>query len=490
MDPEVVVYPSGFGLSLDRTTRRPSPRTLIGGQPLRVLKLSDTGARLLDSWLSGATIGSQPAAQRLARRLVAAGIAQPRPGEKSGPRFDDVTVVIPVRDRPQGLAATLAGLRDLKVVVVDDASEHAISIENVQVIRRAGHGGPGPARNAGWRSVQSPIVVFLDADCVPEPGWLAQLLPHFADPRVGAVAPRVRSVAGRERVARYEAVMSPLDMGRAAAAVGPGKRVAYVPTACLAVRRSALDTTGGFDEGLRFGEDVDLVWRLIDSGWVVRYEPAAVVTHPPRPDAVSMMRQRFDYGRSAAPLADRHGSDLSPFEVSPWTCAVWALVTAGRPVPAAALVAILSAALAHRAAPDAAAGRELATLAARGNLVAGRGLATAVRRAWVPLLLLALPYAPPATRRRLAVWLAASYLFPLGEWLELAMKDERPALGPLSWTAFRWLDDLAYQAGVWTGVLERRSARALLPRWSRPEPAPRPAVQAEVDSSSARPVSR
>ena len=52
-------------------------------------------------------------------------------------------------------------------------------------------------------------------------------------------------------------------------------RVAYVPTAALLVRRAALGD--GFDESLRNGEDVDLVWRLIEAGWRVRYEPAVQV---------------------------------------------------------------------------------------------------------------------------------------------------------------------------------------------------------------------
>ena len=76
----------------------------------------------------------------------------------------------------------------------------------------------------------------------------------------------------------------------------PGSRVSYVPTAALLVRRSALDSVaiddaaipapghlagpgplssrGVFDPALRYGEDVDLIWRLHDAGWRVRYEPS------------------------------------------------------------------------------------------------------------------------------------------------------------------------------------------------------------------------
>ena len=51
-----------------------------------------------------------------------------------------------------------------------------------------------------------------------------------------------------------------------------------MPTAALVVRRAVLED--GLDTALRYGEDVDLVWRLHDAGWRVRYDPAVVVgTH-------------------------------------------------------------------------------------------------------------------------------------------------------------------------------------------------------------------
>jgi hypothetical protein len=39
-------------------------------------------------------------------------------------------------------------------------------------------------------------------------------------------------------------------------------------------------------------------------------------------------------------------------------------------------------------------------------------------------------------------------------------------LDPLTWSLARHADDLAYQTGVWAGVIESRSAAALLPKWS------------------------
>ena len=483
-------YPSGFRLVLDEDTRRPSPRTLIGGSPVRLLRLSDAGSRLVDSWVSGESVGSGPAAQMLARRLVDAGIAQPQPPSDAGPGPDDVTVVVPVRDRPSGLAETLAALEELKVVVVDDASVDPVVLTGREVVRRELPGGPAAARNTGWRSDSSPVVVFLDADCVPGQGWLPRLLAHFADERVGAVAPRVRPAPGRSLLTRYERAMSPLDMGARAAAVGPGTRVPYVPTACLAVRRSALEESGGFDEDLRFGEDVDLVWRLIAAGWSVRYEPLAAVWHPPRADIPAMVRQRFDYGRSAAPLAVRHGSDTAPLAASVWGVGAWALVAFGRVVPATGLVAVASAVAAQRVAADGPSGRAVAALAARGNLTAGKWIATAVRRAWAPPLVLVACCAPRSLRRRAAAWLAVSFLWPAVDWVVPPARTTGPEMGLLRWTALRWVDDLSYQAGVWTGALQQRSARALLPKLRARASARTPGQAAATVSSSARPVSR
>ncbi|MBF6096422.1 glycosyltransferase family 2 protein, partial [Nocardia cyriacigeorgica] len=92
---------------------------------------------------------------------------------------------------------------------------------------------------------------------------------------------------------------------------------------------AALAELGGFDERLRFGEDVDVVWRLTDAGHLVRYHPAAVVTHRPRATLGSWLRQRYDYGTSAAPLARRHPGRLACARVSAWHALSWgALVVA------------------------------------------------------------------------------------------------------------------------------------------------------------------
>ena len=139
--------------------------------------------------------------------------------------------MIPVRDRHAELARCLSGLRDLPhVIVVDDASADPEAIKRIAaehgaaVIHRPVNGGPGAARNTGLAAAGTDIVSFLDSDCVPRPGWLDGLLPHFTDPAVGAVAPRiVPHEKGTGWLARYEGASSSLDMGARPVSRPPGR---------------------------------------------------------------------------------------------------------------------------------------------------------------------------------------------------------------------------------------------------------------------------
>lgn len=425
-------------------------RVLIGGSPLRVLKLTDRGARLARSWWSGTPVAADGASRNLARRLVAAGIAHPV-YESGQMTTADVTVVVPARDHAEHLAGLRPAVGDVAdVIVIDDGSRFPLS---GAAIRHEFAQGPAAARNAGWRRVRTSLVAFLDADTMPEPDWLAPVLPHFEDPDVVAVAPRVRSLPGSSTLATYETVRSPLDLGTEPGPVRPGSRISYVPAAALVVRTSALRETGGFAEDMRFGEDVDLVWRLVGRGHHIRYEPSSVVEHAPRATWSSWLRQRFDYGTSTGPLARRHGAAVAPARLSLWSAVVWIGLLAGRVDVALAVTGgsavLLSKKLGRLGVPT----RDAAKLALRGNLASARILAEAVARTWWPV---AIPLLARTRTGRIALaLLVARYA---AEW-----RQQRPPMGPLRWTATRTLDDLAYSVGVVWGSLRSGSTAALLP---------------------------
>ena len=452
--------PPGFGVALDPSTQAlDGGRTLLGGSPLRLLRLTDAGARTVSAWQAGAAPRSE-GERRLARRLLDAGIAHPLPG--AAPALS-ITVVVPVRDRAAELADCLAALdRDLPVLVVEDGSRDPQSVARVardhgaRVLHRPTSGGAGAARNDGWDACETDLVAFVDSDCVPGRGWLDGLGVHFADPTVAAVAPRITDVEDGEPtwLSRYEAARSPLDLGPEAAYVRPGSKVSYLPAAALVVRR----TCGlRFDPTLMVGEDVDLVWRLVEAGHRVRYEPSVTVAHRHRTDLWPLLRRRFDYGTSAGPLAQRHPGRLPALAINPWSAAAWAALADRRPLAAGGLTAVATGLLARRlrgrvGSPYAVSAR----LAARGTVGAGRLLGSAVSRSWLPLAVAA---AVPSRRIRPAVG-AALVVPALLEW-----GQRRPALDPLRWTAASLLDDAAYCAGVWRGCARERILEPLLPSW-------------------------
>jgi mycofactocin system glycosyltransferase len=438
--------PPGFRLSIEARLERDGT-LLLGGEPFALVRLTEADAASVAAWRAGAPVGDDPGARRLARALVARNLAQPVPPPASGPA---VSAVIPAHDPPVSFERLLAALRATpevcQIVVVDDGSADPGAVRRAaagaELVRHDRPRGPGASRNAGLTRATEPIVAFVDADCVPRPGWLAAVLPHFQDPAVALVAPRVvpHTEPPGGAVARYESSGSPLDRGPARGAVHPGGRVPFLPGATLVARRSALGT--GFDERLPGGEDVELVWRL-----GARYEPAGVVEHHQAGDLRGWLRRRFGYGRSAARLARLHPGGARPLAISPWTAAAWAAVAARRPLAGAAVLGVASALLArrlHRLTGDPAWALRTATaLAGGGSLRAGEAVAAAFTRTWAPASSV-LAVAVPRARLPLA---AAALIPPL-----LDERTPRSAAG----LALRLADDAAYGLGVWVGcALER-----------------------------------
>jgi mycofactocin system glycosyltransferase len=449
-----VTEPFPLIVHLDTDARRlAGGRSLIGGSPAKLFRLGPRGMRVVDAIQRGEPLG--PEARPLVERLLDAGAVHPDARSGPPPSLADVTVVVPAygavaMDAVAAFAGTAATL------VVDDASPVPVAVPGATVIRHRNNRGPAAARNTAASRVATDFVACIDTDCRPAVDWIRQLLPHFADPRVALVAPRIVSPAapGAGALGRYDAVRSPLDLGNRPARVAPASRVAYVPGAAFVARTSALRAVGAFDEALRVGEDVDLVWRLHAAGWRVRYDPSAVVVHAARSGLGAFVRQRFAYGASAAPLAERHGASVAPVRAAPLSLAGWLLAAAGHPIAGTALPLAAAVPLMPRLGRDLEGVRAALRLTAQGHLAAGHQVASAITRPWWPLAAVA---GLVSRRARLAVGVAVA----IPALLDLARN--RPALDPFRYTALRVLDDAAYGAGVWRGALAARRWAPFLP---------------------------
>lgn len=462
-------------------------RRLIGGSPQRIMTLSPSGARLVAGWFAGDPVGPEPAHQALARRLVEADLALPA-SERPGVGTPDLAVVIPVKNDPGGLTATLAALGNTglraseagsrtpavhRIVIIDDGSDPPVDPVigrriglpvAVTVVRRLTSTGPGNARNLGVGHVEVPVIVFVDAGVIVTGDQLHAMADELCASDTVAVAPRVRSEVLPTRLARYERTWSPLDLGPEPGLVGPGRRISYVPSTCLAVRRSALIESGGFDPALRFGEDVDLVWRLGARGWV-RYVPDVEVSHPPRSTMGDFVRQRYCYGTSAGPLSRRHGWAVAPARLDSRSAATWAALVTGFRLPAALIAGsatvVYIASLIRRGIPP----QRAARMVTAGWIGTTRGLALSTARTWWPLAALA----ATRPRFRLVPCLLIVGWLRRARWrrLDPANADRAVPGNPFADLgtdlALGVVDDSAYGLGVWRGSIRARTMRPLLP---------------------------
>jgi mycofactocin system glycosyltransferase len=455
--------PVGFVVRLNRHVREyGGGRTLVGGSPTRVVRLADAARPMLRS---GTLRVSDRATAALADRLLELGMADPVVAELASVDRADLTFVVPVRDRPRELDRLLASIGDgQRVIVVDDCSLEPTAVAEVvathgaELLSLAVNVGPAGARNAGLGKVSTPFVAFVDSDVVLEPDALSVLLPHFHDPAVAMVAPQVLGLsrgADERWFQRYEAARSSLDLGSSPSTVRPRSPVAWVPSACIVARVAALDD--GFDDSMRVGEDVDLVWRLTERGWRIRYEPAVRVHHEHRATVRGWLSRKAYYGTGADLLARRHGYDAAPAVLSPWFAGVALALLAQRrwsfPVAAG-----LSTAAAARISMKLRGGEHPIRLGARltadGVLAALWQSSALLLRHWWPL---AAAGAVGSRRARRAV-LIAGLVDTASDYRRVSAR-----LDPIRFTVARRLDDLAYGSGVWAGAIKGRSARALIP---------------------------
>jgi mycofactocin system glycosyltransferase len=440
---------------LDHGARRsPDGLLIVGGAPGRLLRLTPAGRDSLDAMLRGELPDGRPA-QRLLERLLEAGVIHPS-GTRRPHEADSLTSVVPMCDGTRWLAPLIAPLRSAgPVIAVDDGSTDG----STEMAREAGAlvlansqlPGQSGARNTGLAAATTELVAFVDQDCIAKAGWLDHLVGLFDDASLALAAPRVRSVPGTSRLARYESVCSPLDLGPHPSLVGPGRCQSYVPSAAIVVRRSAVLEVGGFDQSMRVGEDVDLVCRLVAAGWRVRYAPESEIHHHPRATVSGMARQRFRYGESAPLLQRRHPGVATPLGAAPHTIAIWLAGATLGPLTAGLAVAASTLAAA-RAGGDPIARRELAAFVARGHLQATRHLAAVLLREWLPLTALACTL----SRRARRVALGALVLDTV------ASRGNGPGRPDIaSHLALRSVDLSAYAAGLWRAAVRERSLAAL-----------------------------
>jgi GT2 family glycosyltransferase len=227
------------------------------------------------------------------------------------------TVAVCTRERPDDLVRCLEAVAALpddgqEILVVDNRprtprTEHVVRRFPRARYLRQPEGGLNAARNLALRSATHEVVAFTDDDALVDRNWLRALVRNFSDPRVlcvtGLTMPCELETEAQEIFERYSpfgrgfrrrlfsmAGMHPLAVGQ----VGAG--------ANMALRRSTIERVGDFDEALdggtptRSGGDHEMFARILASGFLIGYDPAALSWHRHRRSMEELRETLRGYG--------------------------------------------------------------------------------------------------------------------------------------------------------------------------------------------------
>jgi cellulose synthase/poly-beta-1,6-N-acetylglucosamine synthase-like glycosyltransferase len=198
----------------------------------------------------------------------------------------EISIIVPARDASRTIGSCVEALLGqsgctmaFEVLVVDDGSQD----DTAALARQAGAevvglspSGPAAARNRGVEVARGDLLVFTDADCVPDAAWLSRMVAPFDDPDVSATKGTYRTdqraltarFVQREYESRYR------RMSRQ-------NSIDFVDTYAAAFRRAQFFRAGGYDESFPNAsvEDQEFSFRYSRIGGRIVFVDDAVVRH-------------------------------------------------------------------------------------------------------------------------------------------------------------------------------------------------------------------
>jgi cellulose synthase/poly-beta-1,6-N-acetylglucosamine synthase-like glycosyltransferase/peptidoglycan/xylan/chitin deacetylase (PgdA/CDA1 family)/spore germination protein YaaH len=219
-----------------------------------------------------------------------------------------VAVLIPAYNEEKVIVRTIRSVmmsnyKNLRIVVIDDGSSdktyetalnaypEQIASGRLTVITKP-NGGKADALNFALEDMEEEIYVGIDADGVIAHDAITNLVPHFANPKIGAVAGNAK-VGNRVNLwTRWQALEYITSQNFERRALDLFDVVMVVPGAIGAWRTAPVRAGGGYHTNT-VAEDADLTMNLLEQGYSVIYEDRALAFTEAPVNANGLMRQRF-----------------------------------------------------------------------------------------------------------------------------------------------------------------------------------------------------
>jgi cellulose synthase/poly-beta-1,6-N-acetylglucosamine synthase-like glycosyltransferase len=233
-----------------------------------------------------------------------------------------VSVIVPVYNARSTIEECISSLlalafprENFEILLVDNASTDETSeilarySGNVRVLYE-GKRGAGAARNKGLFNARGEVVAFTDADCVVDKDWLEKIVSPLNEDAVGIVGGRILS---RRPCNKIDAFGEQIHDHHMAINV---YKPPYVTTANWSSRLTVLKEAGFFDESLLKGQDTDLAWRIVQSGYRLLFAPEAVVYHRNQNTLLGLFKEGHAHGYYSIRIIQKHREFLREYRCS------------------------------------------------------------------------------------------------------------------------------------------------------------------------------
>ncbi|MBS1798710.1 MAG: glycosyltransferase [Acidobacteria bacterium] len=219
-----------------------------------------------------------------------------------------IAVLIPAYNEEKVIVRTvrsvmMSNYKNIRIIVIDDGSKD----RTLEVVREAypadiasgrltvltkPNAGKAEALNFALNHTNEEIYIGIDADGVIAHDAITRLVPHFANPKIGAVAGNAK-VGNRVNLwTRWQALEYITSQNFERRALDLFDVVMVVPGAIGAWRTSAVRAGDGYHPDT-VAEDADLTMNILEQGYSVIYEDQALAFTEAPVDMNGLMRQRF-----------------------------------------------------------------------------------------------------------------------------------------------------------------------------------------------------
>ena len=255
------------------------------------------------------------------------------------------SIIVPVFNRPDEVDELLESLssqtlKDFEVVIVEDGSQKPckdVCDKYADILHLhyyfKDNSGPGQSRNYGVERAQGEYVIILDSDVVLPNGFLKAV-----DTELTANSQQPNAIAAWGGPDAAHPSFTPVQKAISYSMTsffttggirgGKAKLDKFYPRSFnMGIRRDVYLQLGGFSK-MRFGEDIDFSYRIVEAGYMPRLFPDAWVWHKRRTDFRKFFRQVYNSGIARINLEKRHPGTMKLVHLLPtvFTVGVIALI--------------------------------------------------------------------------------------------------------------------------------------------------------------------